>query len=399
MSIMSPWPSWPTFALVTVVCSAVAMGDEDDHVRVRGDFQNAWQRFERQKQGHVAFIGGSITEMNGYRPLLQNFLQSRFPDTEFEFTDAGIASTCSTTGAFRLRRDVLSQGPVDLLFIEFAVNDDQDARHATRECVRGMEGLIRQALRHNPRMDIIVTYFLNPEMLELIQRGETPVSIAAHEQVAKHYNVTTVHLAREVADRIQKGTLTWKEYGGTHPAPAGNAIPVEMIANTLKPAWSGDLGSVRQTVARPLPEPLDDRNYERGRFLPADEVQLNDGWKHETPDWGPIAGTCRERFRQERLYCTATPGAVLTYHFSGTGTGAYLLAGPDAGTLEFSIDNGPWRSSDVYHHYSKGLHYPRTVMFDADLPMGEHSVRVRLSSQQPDDRPAPAARILHFVAN
>ena len=41
-----------------------------------------------------------------------------------------IASTCSTTGAFRLRDDVLIKGPVDLFFIEFAVNDDQDAGHA-----------------------------------------------------------------------------------------------------------------------------------------------------------------------------------------------------------------------------------------------------------------------------
>ena len=31
----------------------------------------------------------------------------------------------STTGAFRLERDVLSAGPLDLLFVEFAVNDDQ----------------------------------------------------------------------------------------------------------------------------------------------------------------------------------------------------------------------------------------------------------------------------------
>ena len=41
----------------------------------------------------------------------------------------GIASTCSVTGAHRLTRDVLSKGDVDLFFIEFAVNDDQDAGH------------------------------------------------------------------------------------------------------------------------------------------------------------------------------------------------------------------------------------------------------------------------------
>lgn len=43
--------------------------------------------------------------------------------------------------------------------IEFAVNDDQDAMHAHRECVRGMEGIIRHAREAQPHMDIVVVYF------------------------------------------------------------------------------------------------------------------------------------------------------------------------------------------------------------------------------------------------
>ena len=93
---------------------------------LRGSLANARLQFERAKKGHVAFIGGSITEMEGYRPMVCGILKRRFPNTEFVFTAAGIASTCSTTGAFRLQSDVLSKGPVDLFFIEFAVNDDQD---------------------------------------------------------------------------------------------------------------------------------------------------------------------------------------------------------------------------------------------------------------------------------
>lgn len=134
--------------------------------------------------------------MNGYRPLDGELLQRRFPNTKFTFTDAGISSTCSTTGAFRLQTDVLSQGPVDLFFIEFAVNDDQHAGHARRECIRGLEGIIRQARRHNPRMDIVIAYFVNPGMLAAYRAGKTPVSIASHEEVAQHYGLSTIGLAR-----------------------------------------------------------------------------------------------------------------------------------------------------------------------------------------------------------
>ncbi len=111
-----------------------------DNIHDRGSLNNSRLRFEREKKGTVAFLGGSITEREGYRPLVYAILKKRFPNTAFTFTNAGIASTCSNTGAFRLDRDVFQHGPVDLLFVEFAVNDDQDGKNTRKECIRGMEG-------------------------------------------------------------------------------------------------------------------------------------------------------------------------------------------------------------------------------------------------------------------
>ncbi len=199
------------------------------NVRRRGRLNNSRIRFQNHKRGHVAFIGGSITEMNGYRAMVCESLKRRFPETEFTFTDAGIASTCSTTGAFRLAEDVLSKGAVDMLFIEFAVNDDQDAGHARRECIRGMEGILLQSRRHNPYMDVVITHFVNPGMLAQLQAGKTPLSMRAHGDVARHYNVSTIHLAKEVAEQITDDKITWKQFGGTHPKPFGNRICADMI--------------------------------------------------------------------------------------------------------------------------------------------------------------------------
>src|SRR6056297_2201493 len=184
---------------------------ESPHAHLRGDLQNARLRFETTKQGSVAFLGGSITEMKGYRPLIMDYLQKRFPETAFTFTNAGISSTCSTTGAFRLARDVLSTQP-DLLFVEFAVNDDQDAGHGPRECVRGMEGIVRHALHQRPEMDLVIMHFLNPRMLAQLQAGKEPRSSRQHEQVAAHYGILSAYVAREVADRIAAGKLTWETY-------------------------------------------------------------------------------------------------------------------------------------------------------------------------------------------
>ena len=122
--------------------------------------------------------------------MVAKWLEERFPKTKFDFINAGISSTCSTTGAFRLQRDVLSHGPVDLFFIEFAVNDDQDAGHPKEACIRGMEGIIRKMRLQSPKTDLVVTYFVNPGMLEKLKKGKTPVPMAAHERVLQKYGVS-----------------------------------------------------------------------------------------------------------------------------------------------------------------------------------------------------------------
>ena len=116
-------------SLIFACCVALVQGFDHQNITLRGNLLNSMTVFEKSQKGRVAFMGGSITEMDGYRPMVMEFLKSRFLETEFEFINAGISSTCSTTGAFRLERDVLSKGPIDLFFLEFAVNDDQDAGH------------------------------------------------------------------------------------------------------------------------------------------------------------------------------------------------------------------------------------------------------------------------------
>ena len=385
-----------------ILLANVARLPAEDAPRVnrRSDFLNSRLKFEREGRGHVAFIGGSITEMNGYRPMVCADLERRFPECEFTFTDAGVSSTCSTTGAFRLAADVLSHGPVDLFFIEFAVNDDQDAAHARRECIRGMEGILRHALMHNPEMDIVVTCFVNPGMLETLQSGETPLTIEAHESVAREYGVTTVNLAAEIANQIADERLTWDEYGGTHPAPRGNRICADMIKGMLSSAWDEPIAATAASKAHDVPaQPIDPHSYVNGRFVNADQIPPGRGWRVATPDWENLPGQCRPRFRHLALHIADEPGAELSIEFSGTAVGAYVLAGPDAGRVEYSIDDGPLRTVELYHRFSKGLHYPRTVIFDADLEPGEHTVRLRVAETRHKQSSGHAVRVLEFVVN
>ena len=97
------------------------------------------------------------------------------------------------------------------------------------------------------------------------------------------------------------------------------------------------------------------------------------------------------------LLSAATSGAHLELSFRGTAVGAYVLAGPDAGIVEASIDGGEPRPVDLYHRFSKGLHYPRTILFAEDLQAGEHRLDLRISESTSGR--GHAVRILQFTVN
>jgi lysophospholipase L1-like esterase len=385
-----------TDAPALVIRAALPPATTARNLHVRPTTANSATVFTQTKKGHVAFIGGSITEMNGYRPMIATALKKRFPQTEFTFTNAGIASTCSTTGAHRLTEDVLSKGPVDLFFVEFAVNDDQDAHHAKREAMRGLEGIIRQCRKHNPRMDIIVTYFVNEGMLDTFIKGKVPIAIEAHEAVCEHYGVSTVDLAKEASQLIAEKKLDWKTYGGTHPGPTGNALAAQMCMQLLELAWKD--APVAATDYKLPEKPLDEGNYE-GRFIEPKEAVIDAAWTVDVPNWKAIPGSFRDTFAGKPVLHSATPGAEAAVTFEGKAIGVYVLAGPDAGILEVRIDGGQWNPVNLYHPYSGGLHYPRTVMLATDLKPGRHTAVIRISAEHDKASKGTAARILKFAVN
>lgn len=270
----------------------------------------------------VAFMGGSITEMDGYRPMMMKELQRRYPDTDFSFIDAGMSSTCSTTGAFRFKEYVLAHGVPDLFFLEFAVNDDQDAGHARTECIRGMEGIIRQARTANPEMDIIVTYFVNEHIMKTLQDGTLPVSVAAHEEVMQHYNVSVSFLARQAAIDIQDGVYIWKTFGGVHPKPFGNRINANLISNLLDQV---DAPFVAKAIPPyDLPAKLDPHSYANPQFLLPDAA--SGGVVHQ-PDWDKLKGGKRKRFVRVDMHCLTEKGQRCELAFEGKTVGAFWWRG------------------------------------------------------------------------
>jgi lysophospholipase L1-like esterase len=368
------------------------------HIALREIPANSRIRFSNEKKGRVAFLGGSITEMQGWRSLVGEMLQARFPSTRFDFINAGIASTDSTLGAFRLATDIFSRGPVDLLFVEYAVNDLNNHRDA-RERIRGMEGIIRHARQINPEIDIVMLYFIDPSYMPIFNDGKIPEVIADHEKVVQYYNIPSINLAREVTERINAGQFEWQLFRDLHPSPFGHRLYARTIKHLLDTAWNKTLTAQDQIQPHYVPEqPLDPFNYSRGRYLDLNQAEIVNGWLHVS-SWTAKSGSTRKQFVNIPLLTTETPGAALKLNFSGTAIGLLVIAGPDVGIIEYSIDNGPLKKLDLFTRWSSHLHIPWAYILDAELESGTHVLILRTTDRKNKQSHGFSSRIVKFLAN
>jgi pimeloyl-ACP methyl ester carboxylesterase/lysophospholipase L1-like esterase len=353
-----------------------------------GALRNAWRRFQAGGSARVVFLGGSITQMAGWRDLVCRQLTARFPQTKFDFVNAGIASTGSTPGAFRLLRDVFARGPIDLLFEEAAVNDSTNY-FPVREQVRGMEGIVRHARLLQPELDIVMLHFVDPEKMAELRAGRAPVVIASHERVAEHYSVPSIHLAREITERIDAGEFTWEnDFKNLHPSPFGMSVYARSIERFFDAAWKQPPMIEGAVEPHPLPGALDEQSYFRGHL---GDLTAVEGWRDK-------AGT-RAGFVHVPMLVSETPGEECHLTFEGRAIGIFVAAGPDAGTVEYKVDGGAWRRQNLFTQWSPTLHIPWAYVLDADLNSGQHELVMRVAADSDPKSTGHAIRVVNLLLN
>lgn len=365
---------------------------------LRSGLGQSHEKFTAEKTGRVVFLGGSITHMSGWRELVAGYLQRRFPETRFDFINAGIPSLGSVPHAFRLERDVLSAGPIDLLFVEAAVNDEINGTPAIEQ-LKAMEGIVRHVRLAHSAADIVVMHFADPAKIKAMREGRQPEVIGNHERVAAYYGLPSLDLAREVTERIGVGEFSWeKDFKGLHPAPFGHRIYAESIGRLLDAAWS-PAARPRGSEARALPPPIDPTNFSSGRFVSVAHADLGPGWRFEE-NWRPADGAgTRDGFVGIPAVVATETGAELHLRFHGTAIGILVAAGPDAGVVEWSIDGGTSHTRDIYTRWSSKLHLPWAQMLASALPPGTHELRLRLAAGDKLHGKVHALRLLHFLVN
>ncbi len=373
--------------------------------QMRGGLKNSYKKFTETKKGTIAFLGGSITWNPGWRDMVCEYFQQKFPDTEFTFIGAGISSEGTTSASFRLERDVLSKGEVDLLFEEAAVNDrdGSDLRVNTVARVRGMEGIVRHARAANPMMDIVIMQFVDQYKIATYNKGGIPVEIVDFEGVAEHYDVPSINLAKEVTDRIKADEFTWKDdFKNLHPSPFGQRVYARSMIEFLESAYA-DGDEVQKFTKYKMAKPLDPFCYEEGYFVRVVEAQLGEGWSID-PAWRPNNGQSMRdlndlHINKECLVAREKSGEM-TLEFVGSTIGIVALVGADAGKIEYSIDGGEFKEYDLFMNYGLSQYLPRYFTLATDLDHKKrHTLTIRLADSPNPKSKGHACYIARFFVN
>lgn len=355
--------------------------------QVRAGLPNVFAKLQAGGEVRVAYLGGSITDAEGWRVLSRQWLAAQYPQAQVKEIRATICGTGAELGACRLTHDVLQFKP-DLLFVEFAVNGAGNYRRP----IQSMEGIIRQTWRLDPATDICFVYTVNSGMLAALQADKLPSLELQMEHVAEHYQVPSLNFGVEVARQVKAGRLVFQaptahhqntvvfSADGVHPfAETGHKLYFDAIVRAV-PA----LKNASQPGPHALPAPLDAANWGRAALVPLEQVQKSGGWK-PAPSPSDAWGAATEKEHLPSLWKAEQPGQSLTFKFRGTCCGLVGLRGPDAGQFRVTVDDGAPVNGTLFDHYAKANTWRvQPWFYPGDLPEGEHRVRLELLAEPPD---------------
>ncbi len=362
---------------------------------------NTYAKLQKGENIHVGYFGGSVT--NGYgvttsagytqdkdswRGKSLAWLNEQFPVAKgeeprfYEGYHAGLGGSGTDLNLYRADRalGLDSDDPVDLLFIEFSINDSYEG-HTYDKSAYYMESIIQKVRVKNPTCDIVV--ILTTDHNKLMASGTQPhMNAQAHIDVAEHYGIPYFWFGGYMYDFItgeNGGKLPsatselWYTYfmDGCHPNENGYTKYCEfLVDNFLAPNLATDKGYSNEVKDHSVPAV----NYNTTeKFLTQTEayhsetssVYYNTALRTDAYDVFPaeienstnnyqmkIATINSANPTRTNDLTTTVPGASFSATVNGTGAGIFFKGHPTNGILQYRIDGGEWQFYNLYRSAS-----------------------------------------------
>ena len=361
----------------------IKLNVEEEAYYIRNGLPNFRYKLEETNEKlNVVFLGGSITQGDGYRNHICNWLEENF-GKRFNFYNEGIGGTGSGLANTRYYHDVISKNP-DLVFVEFAVND------GTTDSGEGIEAILRQQWTHDATVDMMLLYTVQESGLATAQEGKwTPVA-KAQDYVANHYSIPSVFMGHDAVKMAKDGEILWKgdrfdnsikvpifSEDGVHPSTDGSKIYWE----TSKPAFEkmllgdkleGDMWS----------EPVEYLAKSNAYAIQHADMQkvINEAFSAlpagDYPNW---------KNRTDNVYHATEIGDGITFEFSGTEAGIFVLSGGDCPALDVIVDGKEvYKGLNIFLPYHGVVGYGLTTVSTGTLENGNHTVTIKISQDKVD---------------
>ena len=367
-------------------------------LRVRDGLPNFFAKLAAGGPVRIAYLGGSITAANGWRPKSFAWFKAQYPNVELIEINAAISGTGSDYGACRIAMDVLSKNP-DLVFMEHRVNGGGGYE------AKSVEGIVRQIWKKNPRTDVCLVYTVSQGMLKDLQAGKQIWFGAIMETVANAYGIPSIDLGVEIAKREKAGELIFKgdaavagklvfSKDGVHPGDEGHDVYRDVIARSMLA-----IKNAGKPQAHPLPAPLEARCWESASLVPITQAARSPGWKAVDTktdaiyreDFGRTDAMLRGAMKCDKI------GETITVKWNGTTLGFSDIPQGSGMEVEVTVDQAQTPITIKRLQTEKIRRYARFFYLPEQSP-GEHTAVLRVK-QLPEGLSFYAGQILVIGAS
>ncbi|MBE6529190.1 MAG: SGNH/GDSL hydrolase family protein [Ruminococcaceae bacterium] len=343
--------------------------------------QNTYARLTTAKKLNVAYLGGSITKGVGasdanttsWRALTTSWLKTNFPDADITETNAGIGGTGSVFGCYRAIDDLKlendSKKP-DLLFIDFAINDQYDGI-TVAEVKQYMETIVRTVYEYSPYCDIVFVYTTDRTRRNYTDSSNYP-TLAAQHDVATKYGLTEIYVGKQLCEaKSITSTSTWDSSNLfadiVHPNDSGHALYAGYVTSVLNTELTKSLnpyGYVAHSILSASYSPL----TAPARYF----FNASSG---KTTGFTLYEGTNLD----EKGYLKPEPGetgAQVKFTFVGTGLQLWTYARTVSSTISVNIDG----SSNSYTIQRSGSDGNKPYRVASGLSNTTHTVTITVTA-------------------
>lgn len=366
-----------TLLAASAIC---CLAEGQKYWNVRGGIGNSVEFLKQNRAGnqYIFFIGGKVLQGDAlknknlrYSLTFINALKRNFGGGPMEIRqpmDGGADfARYRTAWGQAIFGEMICSG--HLAVIDFAADEhDKDVNVSKGH----LEALLRQIVLYRATHSRVLLITLTPEMFRAYRAGKEPAWVAMAEELAAHYNIPSVNLARAAYDAIAKGELTYKEFSadGLEPTDAGAKIynrTLDAFIDDLVKVQNPDGKIVRHTLPKPLTETLDS-----ARAVAYEHASITRKGSWQDGQESPVTP-----FRH--ILIANKIGDELTFKFTGTEVGIFDVAARDGADITWSIDGGAWQKLAKSTDEKPAM---RHVLFARNLAKDTpHTLNIKLASK------------------